>query len=147
MFDSIISASKTIAEAELKQTVLATEKESTKQAIETTKQLLQNSEAKHASAIFNTFPIYFQICREEDRKAAKEMVIYLNRIGFVAVGSEKLSYNLDENEVRYFNDSDQLLAESVVKNLNDSFKSYSFIAKKVKLNNVVPLGRVEVWLK
>lgn len=143
MFDNVLSASKKIAEAELEKAKLETAKEESKIAIEQTKQI----EKSAAFNRVNTFPIYFHVSKKEDREKSNKMVSYLNKLGFISAGTEQIDYTINKSQIRYFNDEDKDLAQSILDNLTNAFKDSDFEIKKTNLNKTVALGRVEVWLK
>jgi len=106
------------------------------------------SAKSEASAALSSIPaqVYIQIASESQREKAKEILIELQQRGYSVPGIENVAGKADSpkrTNVRYFNDQDRAVAESIVQVLKDKGMGSAY-ALRVSHLKARP-GSLEVW--
>lgn len=101
-----------------------------------------------ASAALSTIPVqvFLQIAAESQREKAKDVVAALQQRGYVTPGIENISGKADspkKTDVRYFNDEDKPIAETVASILKERGIADAY-AHHVSQFKVKP-GSLEIW--
>lgn len=101
-----------------------------------------------ASAALSTIPVqvFLQIASESQRDKAKDVVTALQKRGYVTPGIENISGKADspkKTNVRYFNDEDKAIAETIASILKEKGISdaYTYHVSQFKVRP----GSLEIW--